>query len=130
MNAQGIFTRFIILVILSTSIATSYAQKIQAVNPLEVKYIGYNQDQVLFNASFTNDIGDFCRIIIKDEDDNTLYSDRFSSKSFSRRFAFAKDDLQVKKLHFIIVTSTNQYSEAFEISSSVKLIESLLVMKQ
>jgi hypothetical protein len=89
-------------VILGTSllIALSTAQA-QTVTPAPaggqsenamVKYLGTQDDMVVFTVSYNNPDGSRFVLIVKDQDGSPIYSNSFNDRSFYRQFRLPKTD--------------------------------------
>ena len=57
-----------------------------------VKYLGTQDDMVVFNVSYANPDGSKFQLIVKDQDGTPLYSNTFSDKSFYKQFKLPKSD--------------------------------------
>ena len=57
-----------------------------------VKYLGTQDDMVVFNVSYANPDGSKFQLIVKDQDGSPLYQNTFSDKSFYKQFRLPKSD--------------------------------------
>lgn len=57
-----------------------------------VKYLGTQEDMVVFNVSYNNPDGSRFTLFVKDQDGQTLYSNGFTDKAFYRQFRLPKTD--------------------------------------
>jgi hypothetical protein len=57
-----------------------------------VKYLGTQDDMVVFNVSYANPEGSKFQLIVRDQDGSPLYQNTFSDKSFYRQFRLPKSD--------------------------------------
>jgi hypothetical protein len=93
-----------------------------------VKFLGTQDDMVLFTVSYANPKGSKFAIIIKDQDGASLYQHTFNDKSFCTHFKLPKTDKS--KIAFTI----RNYREAditktFEVSVNNRLIQDVAVKK-
>jgi hypothetical protein len=58
----------------------------------QVKYLGTQDDMVVFNVSYSNPDGNKFTLIVKDQDGLSLYSNSFSDKSIYKQFRLPKSD--------------------------------------
>jgi hypothetical protein len=89
-------------VILGTSLLmTLVTAKAQTVTPAPadgqsenatVKYLGTQDDMVVFNVSYSNPDGSRFMLIVKDQDGSPMYSNSFNDRSFYRQFRLPKTD--------------------------------------
>jgi hypothetical protein len=97
-------------------------------DPATVKYLGLQDDMVVFNVAYTNPHGDKFSIIVKDQDGTQLYQVVYNDKNFYKQFRLPRADKS--KLTFII----RNYREAdiaktFEINVNTRYIEDVAVKK-
>jgi hypothetical protein len=57
-----------------------------------VKYLGTQDDLVVFNVSYSNPDGNKFTLIVKDQDGLSLYSNSFTEKSIYKQFRLPKSD--------------------------------------
>jgi hypothetical protein len=57
-----------------------------------VKYLGTQDDMVVFNVSYSNPDGNKFTLIVKDQDGLPLYSNSFSDRSIYKQFRLPKSD--------------------------------------
>ena len=79
------------------SIATAHAQSTASGagptdNAATVKYLGTQDDMIVFNVAYDNPQGSKFLVTIKDQDGNQLYQRFYSDKSFYKQFKLPKTD--------------------------------------
>ncbi len=57
-----------------------------------VKYLGTQDDMVVFNVSYSNPDGSKFVLLVKDQDGSPIYSNSFTDKSFYRQFRLPTTD--------------------------------------
>ncbi|HZE86131.1 MAG TPA: hypothetical protein VE035_17550, partial [Puia sp.] len=97
-------------------------------SPLEVKYLGAQEDMIVFNVAYKNPSGDKFSIIVKDQDGSQLYQVVYNEKSFAKQFKLPRADKD--KITFII----RNYKEAdiaksFAINVNSRFVEDFAVKK-
>jgi len=97
-------------------------------SPLEVKYMGAQEDMIVFNVAYKNPSGDKFSIIVKDQDGSQLYQVVYNEKSFAKQFKLPRADKD--KITFII----RNYKEAditksFAINVNSRFVEDFAVKK-
>ena len=112
---------------------TATAQKqnfyVSKTNPL-IKYLGTIQDKLLFQIDLKMDSDDKMFVSIRDEDGNTLFKEKVADKSFTKKFAFEKEELEGKTLTFIIHTTKGDEYQSFQVSRNTRLVEDVVITKQ
>ena len=78
--------------------------------PIELKFIGSINNQTIFLLNVSgNEINNDFTIIIRDELNNTIYSEHIKARTFSKKFLFNKDELGDETLQFeVFCRKTNQ----------------------
>jgi hypothetical protein len=87
------------------SVATAHAQSTASGagptdNAATVKYLGTQDDMIVFNVAYDNPQGSKFLVTIKDQDGNQLYQRFYSDKSFYKQFRLPKTDKD--KVVFIV----------------------------
>jgi hypothetical protein len=125
-------------VILGTSllIALSTAQA-QTVTPVPVesqnenatvKYLGTQDDMVVFNVSYNNPDGSKFMLIVKDQDGSQIYSNSFSDKSFYRQFRLPKTDKD--RIVFVFRDGHDaEVTKTFEVNVNSRFVREVAIKK-
>jgi hypothetical protein len=115
------------------SVATVNAQSAttdpgQKESPAFVKYLGTQDDMIVFNVSYSNpDAGKFC-VIVKDQDGMQLYQNIYTEKSFFKQFRLPKTDKN--KITFIIRNYKDaDIAKSFAVNINSRLVEDVAVRK-
>jgi hypothetical protein len=93
------------------SIATAHAQSTasgvsatsetaQSENAASVRYLGTQDDMLIFNVSYDNPEGNRFLVTVKDQDGTQLYQSLFWDKAFYKQFKLPKSDRD--KIIFVI----------------------------
>jgi hypothetical protein len=95
-------------------------------NKLQVKYLGNNEDGVLFNVKYNNaNAADFS-IIVTDETGEVLYKNDFNDKNFDRKFMLPKI---YSKVVFSVRNDKDKSEQAFTINVSSRIVEDVVVSR-
>lgn len=92
-----------------------------------IKHLSTNNESIVFEVNVDNEKGEKFSVIIKGDGGATLYRGVFSDKNFSKKFVLPKADDQ--KLVFQVKSASGVKSEAFEVNSSTRLVEEVIVTK-
>jgi hypothetical protein len=93
-----------------------------------VKYLGTQDDMVIFNVSYKNPGGAPFNVIIKDQDWTQLYQGTFKDKDFYKQFRLPKAEKD--KITFIIRSSKDaDIAKTFSININSRIIEDVAVRK-
>jgi hypothetical protein len=93
---KAVLGKFIVGTFFVLALAPAQAQTVtstdgQRDNAL-VKYLGTQDDMVVFNVSYSNPDGNKFTLIVKDQDGLPLYSNSFNDKSIYKQFRLPKSD--------------------------------------
>lgn len=92
-----------------------------------IKYLGNNNDQLLFQVDFENKEEESFTLIIKDEEGNTLFNGRFRDKSFTKKFMFDRSEMGASRLEFTIGTGKGKQTQVFQVATRV--VEDVVVTR-
>jgi hypothetical protein len=99
------------------------------VDPVEdevtVRYLGTDEQSLIFNVKYANADASKFFVTIRDADGTTLYQNSFTDISFNKRFSLPKTESN--KLVFIISDKQSNYNETFEITTKTRVVEDVLV---
>ena len=75
-----------------TVTTADHATTVNGVAQASVKYLGAQDDMLVFNVAYQNPQGSRFVLTIKDQEGNQLYQDFFKDKSFYKQFRLPKTD--------------------------------------
>ena len=96
---------------------------------LAIRYIGTLEDQPLFQIEFDNKEGITYRVSIADETGETLYTEKFTDKKFSRKFMLATPELSQSRLTFTVTSEKEKHTQVFVINSNYRTVPDYVVTK-
>jgi hypothetical protein len=114
------------------SLATAQGQTVSTVDGqsdnANVKYVGTQDDMVVFNVSYSNPDGSKFTLIVKDQDGQPLYSNSFNDKSFYKQFRLPKTDKD--RVVFVFRDGHDaDVVKAFEINVNSRFIHEVAIKK-
>ncbi|PWU01034.1 MAG: hypothetical protein C5B52_07910 [Bacteroidetes bacterium] len=125
MTAKVIMT----LILISGTVFTLRAQFNFPNEPNEktavINYLGYQDQMLLFYVQYENNNASKFFVTIRQEDGTTIFQDAFSDKKFEKRFRVPIQDSH--KLTFTISDRKSNYTQAFEIKASSRVVEDISV---
>lgn len=93
-----------------------------------VKYLGIQDDMMIFNVAYKNPEGAAFNVIIKDQDHNNLYQGTFKDKDFYKQFKLPRTEKD--KITFIIRNvKDGDIAKTFEININSRLVSDVAVRK-
>ena len=114
------------------TVATAHAQStVSGAGQSEsaiVKYLGMQDDMIVFNVSYANPEGSKFQLIIKDQDGTQLYQNIFNEKTFYKQFRLPKAD----KDRIIFVIRNGKEAEmvkTFEVNVNSRFVQEIAVRK-
>ncbi len=96
--------------------------------PVEMKFMGYIKNQLLFQLNFAGnaDHNDFT-IIIRDENNNTLYRENIKGENFSKSFLLNGEEIGDEKLQFEIINKKSKETVVYEVNRNIRVAEEMIV---
>ena len=88
-----------------------------------IKYLGTEDDEVLFNITYSNPQGSFFNLIVRDQDGSELYQHSFHDRFFNKLFRLPRTDKG--RLSFIIRSGKDEIVKNFGIDT--RMIEDVVV---
>ncbi|HEX3934909.1 MAG TPA: hypothetical protein VHW43_09550 [Puia sp.] len=129
---NAVFGRSVLGFMFVLTLATAHAQSAAAGNvqnePVTVKYLGTQDDMVVFNVSCSNPEGSRFQLSIKDQDGSLLYQNTFADKSFYKQFRLPKTD----KDRVVFIFHNNHDADlvkAFEINVNSRFVHEVAIKK-
>jgi hypothetical protein len=114
-------------------VATTQAQSTnnpagQSESATLVKYLGTQDDMIVFNVSYSNPDGGKFMLTVKDQDGTQLYQNVFSEKSFYKQFRLPRTDKD--RIVFILHNAHDaDVVKTFEINVNSRFIQEVAVKK-
>ena len=112
--------------------ANTGSTRILSIDPtkkVEVKYVGTEKESLFFNVKFNNEAGKSFKVYVLDENGEVIYSDKFTEKTFDKKFVFPASQ-DVNKLTFIINTEKGSYKEIFDVAVKTNTVSEVSVTKK
>jgi len=96
--------------------------------PVELKYTGHVNNQPLYKLVVAGNISqDEFTVIIRDEDNNTLYRENIKGENFSKSFLLNTNEIGDDTLHFEIISKKTKKSVVYEISRNTHVEEKMVI---
>jgi hypothetical protein len=118
---KSIFLGFTSLLLIG---ATSAQSKLPEPN---IKYIGTLDGQPVFKVSLDNQSNSVYHLTIKDETGDILYAEKIKGKEFSKKFKFENADRNNVKLTFTVDGKEGSQSQDFQVNTSTKVWNDVVV---
>ncbi|MEI8073685.1 MAG: hypothetical protein WCH78_02970 [Bacteroidota bacterium] len=96
---------------------------------IEVKYVGTEKENMFFNVKFNNESGKSFKVYILDELGEVIFSNKYSEKSFDKKFIFPTSQ-DINKLTFLIQSDKGSYKEIFDVAVKTNTVSEVSVTKK
>lgn len=98
--------------------------------PVEMKFIGHLNNQLLFKLSFAGNAehNEFT-IIIRDEKKVVLYRQNIKGENFSKSFLLNADEIEDNQLTFEIISKKTKESVVYEVNRKTSVAEEMIINK-
>lgn len=117
-----------LLVVTTTQAQSAIRETNKKEDSIQVKYLGTQDDLVLFNVSYPNPQGVPFNLVVKDQDGTELYKNTYSEKNFYKQFRLPRAD----RNRIIFVIRNNKETDivkTFQISVNSHYVEDIAVKK-
>ena len=114
------------------TVATTQAQTITSGagqgESATVKYLGTQDDMIVFNVSYANPEGSKFQLIVKDQDGNQLYQNIFNEKTFYKQFRLPRADKD--RIVFVIHNGKEaDVVKTFEVNVNSRFVQEVAVRR-
>lgn len=119
---------FCLILVVATAQAQTIVSGAGQSESVIVKYLGTQDDMIVFNVSYANPEGSKFQLIIKDQDGTQLYQNIFNEKTFYKQFRLPKAD----KDRIIFVIRNGKEAEVvktFEVNVNSRFVQEVAVRK-
>lgn len=120
------------MAIISTSFSNPLSAMEQKIDPpgVEIKYLGFQGKNPVFEIIFNNGQADNYFITIRDEAGTTLFSEKISGKNISRRYRIDTEEIiPVNGLRFEIRVGSNNKTEVYVAGTTESITREMAVNK-
>jgi hypothetical protein len=130
---KAVFGKLILGTIFVMTLATAHAQSAASGDgqnqQATVKYLGTQEDMIVFNVSYPNPDGGKFELTIRDQDGSSLYQNTFTGKSFYKQFRLPKTDKD--RVAFIFHSNAQEADvvKAFEINVNSRFVHEVAIKK-
>lgn len=128
--AIGRFTLGVILLLTigSASAQTGASDSATSTGPAVVRYLGVQDDMLIFNVSYNNPMGGKFLVQVLDQNGNQLFQDSFRDKTFYRQFKLPKADND--QITFVIRKGQDAPVEKrFAVNVSSRFVQEIAIKK-
>ena len=109
--------------------ASLLAQPPKKVPAVRISYAGTMNESPLFRIQFENESQETYHLILKDNEGNILYAEKFRDKKFSKGFLLEDVELQKAGLSFVINNYAEKQSEVYEINKKSLSVEEYVITR-
>jgi len=129
---NAVFGRFVPGAMLVMTLATAHAQSVAAGDgqneKATVKYLGIQDDMIVFNVAYANPESNRFELVIKDQDGSMVYQNSFTDKSFYKQFRLPKTDKD--RIFFVFHNSHDaDVVKIFEVNVNSRFVHSVAIKK-
>lgn len=129
---NAVFGRFVPGAMLVMTLATAHAQSVAAGDgqneKATVKYLGIQDDMIVFNVAYANPESNRFELVIKDQDGSMVYQNSFTDKSFYKQFRLPKTDKD--RIFFVFHNNHDaDVVKTFEVNVNSRFVHSVAIKK-
>jgi len=129
---NAVFGKFALGTALVLTLATAHGQSASSedtqTEKASVKYLGTQEDMIVFNVSYPNPEGTRFQLTVKDQDGTTLYQSVSGERSFYKQFRLPKADKD--RIVFIFHKDTDaDVVRTFEVNINSRFVHEVAIKK-
>ena len=98
-------------------------------NPVELKYIGNENNQPLFQLNLNNDEADEFVVTLKDLSGGVIYSEVVKGKLISRKYRLNTDEIGISEIRFEVSSKRSNTKTVYSVSSTSRVVEDVVIIK-
>ena len=98
-------------------------------NAIELKYIGNENNQPLFQLDLNNDEADEFVITLKDLSGGVIYSEAVKGKLISRKYRLNTDEIGISEIRFEVSNKKSNTRTVYTVSSTSRVVEDVVINK-
>ncbi len=129
-STRNAMVRFSLAALLVFNAATAFAGGKPEDPFVSIRYIGTVQDRALFQVDFVNEDEESFLLSIQDENGTYLYKEKISGRTFTKKFEWQNEDINVSKLVFSITNLKSKKTQVFEVASEVRTVRDVVINKR
>jgi len=119
---------FFLLVVTATQAQSTVPNSGKKEDSAQVKYLGTQDDMVLFNVAYPNPQGAAFSLVVKDQDGTELYKNAYHEKNFYKQFRLPRVDRD--RITFTIRNNKDaDIVKTFQINVNSRYVEDIAVKK-
>ena len=129
-STRHAFVRLGFAAILFLNVTTAFAGGGKGDDPfVNIKYIGAVEDRAQFQVDLVNNNEEAYLLTIQDQEGTYLYKEKISTKTFTKKFEWQNEDLQVSKLIFTFTGLKSKKPQVYEVNTAVRTVQDVTINK-
>jgi hypothetical protein len=129
MKRFGTIVSALVIIFTLAIAAPAKANDEKKASTVELKFLGNYNDQPVFQLNLNNIEEDEYTIVIRDEYDNVLYTDRLKGVLISQKFRLNTEEIGDAPLRVELKSKKTNISEVYTIGRSQKVVQETVVRK-
>ena len=97
--------------------------------PVKIEYLGSADESPVFQVTFSNETEEEYVIVIRDNSNNVLYSEKVKGKNVNRKFQLVNEGLADDEIHFEITNRKANTSVSYKTTSSTEVVKDINVVE-
>ena len=97
--------------------------------PVELKYIGKENNQPLFQLNLNNNEADEFVIALKDLSGSVIYSEVVKGKQISRKYRLNTDEIGISDIRFEVSNKRSNTKTVYAVRTTSRVVEDVVINK-
>lgn len=131
-QSTGVLSKRVITLTLAAFLILGSTQNLYALpdkpaaKGAQIVYQGLQDNKLVFNVNFENELSQPFQLLVKNEENLVLYFKEYKAKPSNTKMLFTEIP-ENGKLTFVIKTGKKEVAQTFEINTQVKTVEEFIV---
>lgn len=100
----------------------------EGTNPVAIKYMGAVGSKPVFQVEFDNQSEEEILVVLKDTEGNTLYSEKFQGKRFSKRFQLDRIE-EDAAVTLSLTNRKDRQTQQYQINHNFRMVQDVTVTR-
>lgn len=127
-NISKVLT-FTLFAFLTLTISQTGFAGITDSTPVELKFVGNMKNQPVFQLDLHNKLAGQYNILIKDANNEVIFSETLKGTEISRKYQFLTDEVDARTLQFEITDKKDNTTVIYSVNRQTRTVQDLVINK-
>ncbi len=129
-STRNALVRFGFAALLFIHATAAFAGGVKGEDPfVSIKYVGAVEDRAQFQVDLINENEEAYLLVIKDQYGASLYKEKISTKTFTKKFEWNNTDIHSSQLVFSLTGLKTKKTQVFEVNTKVRTVQDVVITR-